>query len=76
MKPPRESEISTRSLATQSRTTVKLRSKVRCQELIRMGAMEEHGEIPVKYKAIETPASFIAQGNTASPISLSLGGFV
>jgi len=38
--------------------------------------MEECGEIPVNYKAIETPASFITQGNTASPISLSLGGFM
>jgi len=28
--------------------------------------------IPVNYKAIETPASFITQGNTASPISLFL----
>ena len=36
MKPPKQSEISERSLTTQSRTTVKLRSKVRCQELIWM----------------------------------------
>ena len=27
-----------------------------------------------KYKAIETSASFITQGNTAAAISLSLGG--
>ena len=32
MKPPRESEITTRFLATQNRTTVKLRSQVSCQE--------------------------------------------
>ena len=30
-KPPRESKISARSLATQSKTSVKLRSKVSCQ---------------------------------------------
>ena len=34
IKPPRESEIPKRSLATQSRTIVKLRSEVHCQELI------------------------------------------
>ena len=62
-KPPRESEISTRLLATQSRTTVKLRSKVGCQELIRMGAMKERGEIPANYKVIETPTNCITPGN-------------
>ncbi len=49
-KPPRESEISTRSLFTQSRTTVKLRSKVSCQQLIPMGSLKERGEIPADYK--------------------------
>ena len=33
-KPPQEHEISVRPLATQSRTTVKLRSQVKCQQII------------------------------------------
>jgi len=36
--------------------------------------MEERGETPVNYKAIETPASFITQGNTASLILVVLCG--
>ena len=65
MKPPKENEISTRFLATQSRKTVKLRSKVSCQELIRMGAMKERGEIPANYKVIEIPTNFITPDNAA-----------
>ena len=55
-KPPEQSEISTRSLAAQSRTTVKLRSQVSCQQLVRMGPVKERGEIPTYYKVSETPA--------------------
>ena len=62
MKPPKESEISTRSLATQSR---KLRSKVSCQELIRMGAMKKLGGRLQGNRSRES-TSFITQGNTAS----------
>ena len=76
MKLPRESKISTRFLATQSRATVKLRSTVNCQELISMGAMKERGEIPANCKVIEIPANFITPGNTAlatndSPLMVS-----
>ena len=50
-KPQKEHEISVRTLASQSRTTVKLRSQVKCQQIIKMGAVKEHGEIPTSYKA-------------------------
>lgn len=53
-KPLQESEISARSLSSQSRTTVKLRSNVNCQQLIPMGSMRERGEIPAEFKVIET----------------------
>jgi hypothetical protein len=53
-KPSAESEISSRPLSSLSRTTVKLRSKVGCQELIRMGSMKERGEIPANYKASDS----------------------
>ena len=66
MKPPRESEISTRFLATQNKTTVKLRSQVRCQELIKMGALKERGEIPANYKVIKTLTNSVTPGITAS----------
>ena len=49
-KPTNESGISTRLFSTQSRTTVKLRSKVHCQQLVRMGAMIERGEISENFK--------------------------
>ena len=44
-KPLDECVTSTRPFSAQSRTTVKRRSKVMCQQLIRMGAMKERGEI-------------------------------
>ena len=40
-KPSEESEISARPLATQSRTTVKFRSKVSCKQLIRMETVKD-----------------------------------
>ena len=52
-KPSAESEISARSVDTQSRTTVKLRSKVLCQKIIRMGPVKERGEIHLDYKVSE-----------------------
>ena len=58
-KPSAESELSSRPPSSLSRTTVTLRSKVGCQELVRMGVVKERGEIPANYKASEsmiTPA--------------------
>jgi len=58
-KPSGENALSIRHLSNKSRTTVKLRSKVGCQELIRMGIVRERGEIPANYKVSEsliTPA--------------------
>ena len=52
-KPSTVREMSERPLAAQSRTTVKLRSKVSCQQLIRMGEIKERGEIPMNYKVSE-----------------------
>ncbi len=67
-KPPRESAISARSLFTRNRTTVKLRSKISCQQLISMGSLKERGEIPPGYKVIETFSDSIALGLTSSSI--------
>ena len=61
-KPPQESEISVRSILTQSRTTVKLRSKVSCQQLVWMGALTERGEVPDSYEV----RNFIPPGLTSS----------
>ena len=59
-KPSAESEISVRSVDTQSRTTVKLRSKVLCQKIIRMGPVKERGEIHTDYKVSEPTPNTIA----------------
>ena len=53
-KPLDECVISTRPFSAQSRTTVKLRSKVLCQQLIRMGAMKERGEIGDNFEVSES----------------------
>ena len=66
-KPSEESEISVRALETQTRSTVKLRSKVNCQQLIRMGAIKERGEIPTNYNISET---LIANHNTLGPATV------
>lgn len=54
-KPLQLNEISSRPLTSQSRTTVKLRSTVGCQKLIRMGVVKERGEIPTSYKVLAKP---------------------
>ena len=53
-KPPEMNKISERAI--QSRTTVQLCSKVKCQQLIRIGAIKERGEIPTGYKVSEIPS--------------------
>ena len=53
-KPLDECVISTRPFSAQSRTTVKLRSRVLCQQLIRMGAMKERGEIGDNFEVSES----------------------
>ena len=63
-KPPQESEISTRSLSMHSRTTVKLRSKVSCQQLIPMGTHKERGEVPADFKVLDSNS--ITLGITSS----------
>ena len=65
-KPPEQSEISTKSLAAQSLTTVKLRSQVSCQQLVRMGPVKERGEIPTYYKVSETPFNSADDPTTVS----------
>lgn len=56
-KPSQGSEISTRPLISKSRTTVKLRSTVGCQQLIRMGPVKERGEISPSYTVSEPHSS-------------------
>ena len=53
-KPCNDYEISTRPNSTESRSTVKLRSNVSCQELIRMEAIKERGEVGTTYEKSET----------------------
>ena len=53
-KPPEVNKISERAI--QSRTTVRLRSKVKCQQHNRIGAIKERGEIPTGYKVSEIPS--------------------
>ncbi len=53
-RPSDESEISARPVSTQSRTTIKLRSKVSCQELITMGGLKARGEIDANYNVLDT----------------------
>ena len=47
-KPSEESEISTRLPVSQDRSSVRLRSKVKCQELIRMRSLKHRGEMSVQ----------------------------
>ena len=56
---PQEHEISAMTLATLSRTTVKLRTQVKCQQIIKMGAVKERGEIPTNYKASSSAIEFL-----------------
>ena len=65
-KPPKESEISTRPFGAQNRSIVKLRSKVGCQQLIRIGALKERGEILACYKVSQNPFN---STTTAEPSS-------
>ena len=51
-KPSEESEISTRLPVSQDRISVRLRSKVKCQELIRMGPLKHRGEILVQDESL------------------------
>ena len=53
-KPCDDCEISTRPNFAESRSTVKLRSNVSCQELIRMEARKERGEVGTTYENSET----------------------
>jgi hypothetical protein len=53
-KPADGNDISTRPFSDNSRTTVKLRSKVLCQQLVRMGQMKERGEIDKSFEALES----------------------
>ena len=53
-KPCDDCEISTRPNSAESRSTVKLRSNVSCQELIRIEAIKERGEVEATYEKSET----------------------
>jgi hypothetical protein len=53
-KPADGNDISTRPFSDNSRTTVKLRSKVLCQQLVRMGQMKERREIDESFEALES----------------------
>ena len=53
-KPCDDCEISTWPNSAESRSTVKLRSNVSCQELIRMEAIKERGEVGTTYEKSET----------------------
>ncbi|CAB4023661.1 Hypothetical predicted protein [Paramuricea clavata] len=67
--PSDESDTSTQPFSTQSRTTVKLRSKVSCEQLIRMGAMKEHGQIGENFEVLESvfnPYSTFTERNNPS----------
>ena len=64
-----ESYKSTRPFPAQSWTTVNVRSKVRCQQLIRMGAMKERGEIGENFEVSQSffnPYSTFAERNDPS----------
>ena len=69
-KPPQEHEISVRPLATQSRTTVKLRSQVKCQQIIKMGVVKERGEIPTNYK-VSSDTACLAPVKVVDPTTVS-----
>ena len=75
--PSDESDISTRPFSAQSRTTVKLRSKVHCQQLIRMGAMKERGEIGENFKVSESVfnpySTFTERNDTSEPETPATG---
>ena len=71
-KPSEVSEISARPLATKSWSTVKLRSIVNCQQLIRMGAVKERGEISTDYKVSESPSNSAILGLIASETVVDL----
>jgi hypothetical protein len=75
--PSDESDILTRPFSAQSRTTVKLRSKVHCQQLIRMGAMKERGEIGENFKVSEIVfnpySTFTERNDTSEPETPATG---
>jgi hypothetical protein len=68
-KPPEESKVSVRPL--ESRTTVKLRSTVSCQKLIRMGKRTERGEIDIKYKVLLEPLYNCPIASVVDPTSIA-----
>ena len=65
-KPSGENELSI--LSNKSRTTVKLRSKVGCQELIRMGIVKECGESLVTPAVVDLEQSTTGAGSSTSAI--------
>ena len=67
-KPSDESVISTRPFSAQSRSTVKLRSKVLCQQLIRMGAMKQRGEIGDNFEVSESVNPYLTFTETTDPL--------
>ena len=54
-KPLSDGEISTRPISLSSRTSVKLRSMVSCQQLIKMETMKARGEVDDSYIVQENP---------------------
>ena len=69
-KPSKESKISERPI--QSQTTVRLQSQVKCQQLIRIGAIKEHGEIAISYKVSDSLSdSTIVAPDTVAGLSTS-----
>ena len=66
-KPLSEGQISTRPVSLSTRTSVKLRSTVSCQQLIRMETMKTRGEVGEDYSAIESPFRSTPKSTASAP---------
>lgn len=66
-KPLSEGQISTRPVSLSTRTSVKLRSTVSCQQLIRMERMKTRGEVGEDYSAIESPFRSTPKSTASAP---------